>query len=284
LGTGRGRGRSKFLTAEPSGKSDSESQIEERTGRPGARLTSNQILAELRSKASARNREGQARFGIQTRAALGISVAVLRDLARRAGKDHGLAQELWSSGIHEARILASMVDRLDEVTEAQMESWAGDFDSWDLVDQCCGNLFDKTPYAYAKAAEWAGRDEEFVKRAAFSLMAQLAVHDKRAPDEPFHSFLSLIEREAGDSRNFVKKAVNWALRGIGKRNRTLHQVAVRTAERMLSKGQGSARWIASDALRELRNERVIARIPSPTLRVPKQRARTPRGGRTAPTH
>jgi 3-methyladenine DNA glycosylase AlkD len=225
-----------------------------------ARTRARQIENELRSLGDPSAREGQARFGIQTRRALGISMPKLRAIARREGKDHELALALWASGIHESRILAALVDDPAAVTEAQMEEWAGEFDSWDLVDQCCGALFDRTPWAYPKAVEWAGRREEFVKRAGFSLMAQLAVHDKRAPDERFHRFLPIIEREAADPRNFVKKAVNWALRGIGKRSLALNALAVETAIRIQARGTGAARWVASDALRELRNAQVVARI------------------------
>jgi 3-methyladenine DNA glycosylase AlkD len=218
------------------------------------------IVAELRSLGDAAALEGQARFGIQTRRALGISIASLRAIAKREGRNHELALELWRTGIHEARILGSFVDEPAAVTVAQMDAWAAEFDSWDLVDQCCSGLFDRTPWAYPKAAEWAGRDEEFVKRAGFALMAALAVHDKEAPDQRFLRFLELIEREAGDPRNFVKKAVNWALRGIGKRNLALNEEAVEVALRIQAGAKGPARWVASDALRELRNERVVARI------------------------
>jgi 3-methyladenine DNA glycosylase AlkD len=248
------------------GNSLDSHDVTPRSARPGARdaprrtSTANQILDELRANASERNREGQARFGIQTARALGISVTALRGIAKRAGKDHQLAGDLWASGVHEARILASMVDPVDAVTESQMEAWAADFDSWDLVDQCCSNLFARTPFAYPKANEWAGRDEEFVKRAGFSLIAAIAVHDKKAPDERLMPFLTLIEREADDPRNFVRKAVNWALRSIGKRSLMLRDAAIETAERIRARGRGPARWVASDALRELRNAQVIARI------------------------
>ena len=220
------------------------------------------IVAELRSLGDSKAREGQARFGIQTDRALGISMPKLRTIARREGRDHDLALALWASGIHEARILAALVDEPAAVTERQMEDWAGQFDSWDLVDQCCGGLFDRTPWAYSKAVEWAGRPEEFVKRAGFSLMAQLAVHDKRASDDRFRQFFPIIEREATDPRNFVKKAVNWALRGIGKRSLALNAEAVEIALRIQAGGTGAARWVASNALRELRNQQVVARIRS----------------------
>jgi len=172
-----------------------------------------------------------------------------------------MALRLWASGLHEARILASMVDDPAAVTDEQMETWAGDFDSGDLVDQCCTNLFASTAFAWAKAEGWSGRDEAFVKRAAFSLMASLAGHDKKASDEAFASFFPLIEREARDGRNFVKKAVNWALRQIGKRNRTLNEMAVMCAVRIQAQGTSSARWIAADALRELTNGATRSRLP-----------------------
>jgi 3-methyladenine DNA glycosylase AlkD len=184
-------------------------------------------------------------------------------MAKRIGMDHGLAAALWSSGIHEARLLATMVDDPAAVTARQMDSWAGTFDSWDLVDGACSNLFRLTAHAWAKAAEWSSRDEEHVKRAAFSLMAALAVHDKEASDEDFEGLLLIIEREGGDRRNFVRKAVNWALRQIGKRNAALNRSAVATARRILQSGVPSARWVATDALRELTGEPVPARRSRP---------------------
>lgn len=201
-----------------------------------------------------------ARFGINVDNALGISVTQLRKLARQIQRDHDLAQQLWASGIHEARILASIVDLPSEVSEAQMEAWAAEFNSWDLVDQCCGNLFDKTPFAWDKATQWSRREEQFVKRAGFSLMAYLAVHDKKAPDARFERFLPIIEREASDDRNFVKKSVNWALRQIGKRNGRLNEAAIRRAERIKRIDSKAARWIASDALRELTKPSVQQRV------------------------
>jgi 3-methyladenine DNA glycosylase AlkD len=200
------------------------------------------------------------RFGINPERALGVRIPDLRRLARELGPDHGLALALWRTGVHEARILASMVDEPHRVTEGQAERWVRDFDSWDLCDQVCGNLFDRTPWAVETAARWTGRDEEFVKRAGFALMAWRAVHDKASPDREFVDFLPAIEREAGDPRNYVKKAVSWALRQIGKRNRRLHAAAIRTAERIARRGSPPARWVASDALRELRSDRVAERM------------------------
>jgi len=218
-----------------------------------------QVLEELKSLGDPAGREGMARFGIETSRALGVSVVKLRSLAGRVGGDHELAQQLWRSGIHEARLLAAFVDEPARVSEEQMEAWAAEFDSWDLVDQCCGSLFDKTPFAYRKAVEWSGREEELVKRAGFALMAYLAVHDKPVPDRVLAAFLPLIEREALDRRNYVRKAVNWALREVGKRSPALNAMAIETAERIQA-GPREGRWVASDALRELSSEPVQSRL------------------------
>lgn len=211
------------------------------------------VLRALRSLAHPANVAGMARFGISIRGTLGVSIPALRRLAKEIGRDHRLALDLWSSGIHEARILAGLVADPAVLTERDMERWARDFDSWDVCDQVCSNLFDKTPRAWKKAVEWAGRDEEFVKRAGFVLMAALSVHDKVAPDSAFVKLLPLIRREAADERNFVKKAVNWALRQIGKRNERLRRAAVKTATAIQQMDSRAARWVAADALRELRN-------------------------------
>jgi 3-methyladenine DNA glycosylase AlkD len=201
-----------------------------------------------------------ARFGIKTEFVLGISMRTLRKIARETGKCHQLALELWASGIHEARILAGLVDEPELVTGAQMDEWAREFDSWDVCDQCCLNLFAKTLFAFDKVIEWSNRPEEFVKRAAFSLIACLAVNDKKANDAAFLAFLPIIKREANDERNFVKKAVNWALRQIGKRNLALNERAIATAKEIASMPSKSARWIAADALRELTGEVVQGRL------------------------
>ncbi len=214
-------------------------------------MQSREILRHLKSLRNPRNIAGMARFGINPRNTLGVSIPTLRRIARQAGKDHRLAQELWKSGIHEARILAAMVDVQEQVTQAQMERWVKDFDSWDVCDQVCSNLFDKTAFAHRKAVEWSRREEEYVKRAGFVLMAALAVHDKQAGDAAFRKFLPLIQRAATDDRNFVKKAVNWALRQIGKRNRALNRAAIATAREIQCIDSKAARWIAADALREL---------------------------------
>ena len=218
------------------------------------------ILADLRSMGNKEDVEGMKRFGIQADRAFGIRTPQLRKYAKRLGKDHELAIELWQTGIHEARHLAAMIDNPKKVTEDQMESWASDFNSWDICDGACNNLFDKTPFAWTKAVEWTTRDEEFVKRAGFVLMAVLSVHDQKAKDDQFRQFFPLIEREAQDNRNFVRKAVNWALRAIGKRNSSLNEEAISCAERIYEQGSKNARWIASDALRELRSEKVQTRL------------------------
>ena len=223
-------------------------------------MTSGEVLDRLHALADPEAKEGMARFGIETGKALGVNIPTLRALAREIGRDHDLAEGLWASGIHEARILAALVDDPKLVNEEQMERWAVEIDSWDVCDGVCSTLFDRTPFAYAKAEEWSARDEEFVKRAGFVLMAALAVHDKQAPDERFLEMLPLIEREAHDERNFVKKAVNWALRQIGKRNRNLNGAAIEAGERIRAQGSRAARWIAADALRELRSEKVQGRL------------------------
>jgi 3-methyladenine DNA glycosylase AlkD len=200
------------------------------------------------------------RFGINTKKAYGVSVCKLRKLAKEMGSDHTLAQGLWKTGIHEARILASIIDIPEKVTETQMEAWVKEFDSWDLCDQTCSNLFDKTPYAYKKAAEWSYRNEEFVKRAGFALMAALAVQDKKAGDKDLERFLQYIRKNAADERNYVKKAVNWALRNIGKRNKSLNRKSIKTAMEIKKLPSSNARWIAADALRELKSEKVQKRL------------------------
>ena len=177
-----------------------------------------EVLAKLHASADAASVAGMARFGIDPEKALGIRVPVLRKLAREIGRDHELALELWDKGLRETRILASIIADPTRITPGLMDTWATQFRDWELCDQCCTNLFRHTPYGHTKAVEWSAREEEFVKRAGFSLMATLAVGDKKASDDVFEAYLPLIEREAVDGRNGVKKAVNWALRQIGKRD------------------------------------------------------------------
>ncbi len=209
------------------------------------------ILAELRRNAKPGNLEGMARYGISTGNRLGVAVPVMRKLARKIGRRHRLALQLWKTGIAEARILASMIAVPDEMTGKQMDDWAADFNSWDVCDQVCMNLFDKSPHARKKIREWSRREEEFVKRAAFALLACIAWHDKKAPDADFLAFLPLLERGALDERNFVKKAVSWALRHIGKRNEKLRSVVIETAGRLRGMESKSALWVGRDVGREL---------------------------------
>jgi 3-methyladenine DNA glycosylase AlkD len=218
-------------------------------------MTYRQVIDTLRTLANPANVAGMARYGISPTGTLGVPMPVLRKMAKQIGRRHDLADELWRSAIHEARILAALIDDPGRVTDEQMERWVLDIDSWDVCDQLCSNLFSRTALARQKAAAWSGRSETFVKRAGFVLMACLAVHDKKADDALFVGYLPLIVREAGDDRNFVKKAVNWALRQIGKRNPVLNHLSVETAREIRKMDAKSARWIAADALRELTDER-----------------------------
>ena len=219
-----------------------------------------QIINELESLSDPGDIEGRARFGIKSNKAYGVRMPELRRIAKKAGKNHELAEKLWEYGYSETRIMASMIEDPKLVTEEQMEKWVVEFDSWDVCDQCCMNLFRKTPFAYKKVFEWSIRDEEFVKRSAFTLIATLAVHDKKADDSKFEELFDIIVREAHDERNFVKKAVNWALRQIGKRNINLNKKAIEFAEKIDKMDSKSAKWIAKDALRELKSEKVQKRL------------------------
>jgi 3-methyladenine DNA glycosylase AlkD len=218
------------------------------------------ILSELKKHSKTTNLEGMAKFGINTGKALGVNIPVLREIGKKHKNDHVLAALLWDTGIHEARILASLVDNPGLVTEKQTESWVKDFDSWDLCDQCCANLFEDLPFAYTKAEEWSSRKEEFVKRAGFVLMARLAVSDKKADDVKFEAFFKCMLKESSDERNFVKKAVNWALRQTGKRSMFLNKAAILVAQKMLKSGSSSAKWIANDAIRELTDLKILKHI------------------------
>jgi len=209
-------------------------------------------IEKIKSLYNPSNVAGMARYGINSHDTYGVSIPTLRIMAKEIGKDHGAALTLWKSGIHKARLLAGFMDDPRQVTEDQMEAWVKDFNSWDICDQVCSNLFDRTSFAYRKALEWVRRDEEFVKRAGYVLMAALAVHDKKASDEVFLTFLPIINDGATDERNFVKKAVNWALRQIGKRKAKLNRTAIKAAEEIRKINSKSARWIASDALRDLK--------------------------------
>ncbi|MCK5026085.1 MAG: DNA alkylation repair protein [Nanoarchaeota archaeon] len=218
------------------------------------------IIKELK-KLSVPNRKADfLRFGINIDNALFIQMPVLRDIAKSVGKNHKLVEDLWNTGIHEARIIACLIDEPDKVTEKQMEKWVKDFNSWDICDQCCNNLFRKTRFAHQKAVEWSSREEEFVKRAGFVMMAVLAVHDKKSEDNVFLKFLEIAKKESTDERNFVKKAVNWAIRQIGKRNELLNQKATAICHQIEKKDSKSSKWIAKDALRELNSEEVKKRL------------------------
>ncbi len=223
-------------------------------------MTYEEVLQTLEQLRNPEALDGMARFGITTVHAYGISIPTLRAIARRVGRDHNMALQLWSSRIHEARILASIVADPHLLTEEQMEQWVRDFNSWDLCDQCCNNLFRKTVYAWQKAIEWSARAEEYVKRAGFVLMASLAVGDKTSSDARFLEFLPVIQREATDGRKMVKKAISWALRQIGKRSQALNVAASQTASQLRQMDSPPARWIAADALRELRSAAVQRRI------------------------
>ena len=220
----------------------------------------NEIISYLKSKSDPEVVAGMSRFGINPAQLLGINIPVLRELAKKYKRDHHLAEELWETGIHEARILASMIDDPKLVTDDQMENWISDFDSWDVCDQVIMNLFEKHPDAYTKAIQWCIREAEFEKRAGFVMMARLAVSDKKAGDEMLLSFFPYLIEGASDNRNMVKKAVNWAIRQIGKRNIKLHAEAIKLSELIMQMEWKSAKWIAGDALRELNNEKTIGRI------------------------
>ena len=215
-------------------------------------MTYFEILKKLKSSGSKKAIEGMARFGIRPKTKVyGASMADLRIMAKKIEKSHALALRLWNSGVHEAQILASIVDKIEKVTEKQMEQWMKDFDSWDVCDQVCMNLFWRAPFSHRKATEWSGRKNEFEKRAGFALMAVLAWKDKNSSDAKFKKFFPLIKKESIDERNFVRKSVNWALRQIGKRNAKLKELAIKTAKEILKIDSKSARWIARDALKEL---------------------------------
>lgn len=216
----------------------------------------------LESRSSRAQRDGMARFAIPSDMAFGVSMGNIQTLARQLGRNHALAAELWSTGWYEARMLAAYVDEPDRVTPAQMDRWCRDFDNWAICDTVCFALFDRTPYAWSKVAQWSRRREEFVRRAAFALLWGLTTHDKEASDAPFIKALPLIERAAADERNFVRKAVNMAMRAIGKRSPKLHIAAVASARRLAASHDPSARWVGSNALRELTSSKVKARLAS----------------------
>jgi 3-methyladenine DNA glycosylase AlkD len=216
-----------------------------------------------------------ARYGIVAPKAFGVRVSGIQQLAKRLGRDHALANLLWKTGWYEARVLVSFVAEPERLTSEQMDRWATDFDNWAVCDALCFQLFDRSPLAWQKVREWCGRPEEFVRRAGFALLASVALHDKTAPDRPFLSTLSLIERGAKDDRNFVKKGVSWALRSIGRRNPTLNTAAIASARRLIASREPAARWVGRDALRELTGpvvRRRLAARPSSRNRAARRRA------------
>ncbi len=227
-------------------------------------MTADEIIEELRQLSDPAKIADLERYAIKTPKWFGIRAPELKAFAREVKKlvddRHAMALELWKSGIYDVRAVAFLIDDPKKVTPQQMEAWCADFDNWATVDGACSYLFCRTPYAYEKAFEWAEREPEFEKRAGFSMMAYLAVHDKKAPDEKLAAFLPVIETHAGDGRNFVKKAVNWALRQIGKRNGRLNKLAIGAALRIKVQGTSAARWIAADALRELQSPAVRERL------------------------
>lgn len=222
--------------------------------------TAEDIIKKLKERSRPDQVEGMARYGMSAEGRLGVKVPDMRKIAKEAGKDHALALELWKTGIPDAQIVAALVGEPEKLTEAQMEDWVKDFNSWDVCDQVCMNLFDKSPLAIKKIHDWSKRKEEFIKRAAYALIACVAWHDKEAEDEAFIQFFPVIKQGATDERNFVKKSVNWALRHIGKRNIDLNKAAIKVAEEIKEMDSKAARWIASDALRELRSENVQRRL------------------------
>jgi 3-methyladenine DNA glycosylase AlkD len=222
--------------------------------------TLDEVLNKLNEKAKSDQLEGMARFGIVGDQRMGVSVPDMRRIAKDIGKNHQLALKLWDTGIPEAMIVAGMVAEPDKLTEEQMEDWVVDINSWDICDQVCMNLFEKSPYAEQKIFEWSAREEEFVKRTAYALIACLAWHDKDASDQAFTKYFPVIKNGSTDERNFVKKAVNWALRNIGKRNIELNQAAIQVAREIQAVDSKSARWIASNAIRELESDKVQERL------------------------
>ena len=218
------------------------------------------VIALLKRRGTKKVRDGMARYGLPSDRAFGVSVGAMQLIAKRLGPDHDLAEALWETGWYEARMVAAFLDEPARVTPAQMDRWCKDFDNWGICDTVCFHLFDRTPHAWRKVAAWSRRGDQFGKRAAFALLACLALHDKTAPDAPFLKSLPLIERAATDDRNFVKKGVSWALRLIGRRNLALHAAAVEVATRLAASPDGPARWIGKDAVRELKSPAVVRRL------------------------
>ena len=223
-------------------------------------MTVPEIIKELRKNYNSRNVEGMKRYGINVEKAFGLNAPFMRAFAKEIGTNHELALELWESGYHEARHIAAMIADSNRVTKSFMNKWVRDFNSWDICDGTCSNLFRKTPYAVEKIFEWCDKKEEFIRRAGFSLLCYVAVHDKKRDDKDFLQFFSLIRKHSLDERNFVKKAVNWSLRQIGKRSKYLNKEALILAQEISTLDSKSARWIAKDAIRELTDPKILSRI------------------------
>ena len=223
-------------------------------------MTVPEIIKELRKNYNSRNVEGMKRYGIIVEKAFGLNASFMRAFAKEIGTNHELALELWESGYHEARHIATMIADPNRVTKSLMNKWVRDFNSWDICDGTCSNLFRKTPYAVDKIFEWCDKKEEFIRRAGFSLLCYVAVHDKKRDDKNFLQFFPLIRKHSLDERNFVKKAVNWSLRQIGKRSKYLNKEALILAQEISTFDSKSARWIAKDAIRELTDPKILSRI------------------------
>ncbi len=219
-----------------------------------------EVLAWLERRGSRRVVAGMARYGLPSEGAFGVPMGMLLKLAKQLGTDHALSLALWKSGRYEARLLAALVGDPEQVTRGQMNAWANGFENWGDCDTVCFNLFDRAPFAWEKARQWASSRREFVKRGSFVLMACLALHDKQAPDKRFLALLPLVERGASDERNFVKKGVSWALRAIGERNRALNEASLVVAKRLAGSKEEAARWVGKDALRALASPPVRARL------------------------
>ena len=255
----KGRSQSSSIPKKHSRQSDPT------PGKAGRVWTCAEVLRKLEDLATPGVRAKVPYLGVQAPTANGVSAPLLHKLAREIGKDHQLANQLWACEVHEAKILASLVGEPQKATGREMEVWAQTFDSWDVVDTVCCYLHAGTKFAWKKAQDWSKRRELFIKRAGFSLVAYLSYKDKRSPDERFAKFLKVVERESDDDRHLVKKAVNWALRNIGKRNLKLNREAIRVAEKLRKRDSRAARWIAADALRELRSQAVQRRLRQKSL-------------------
>lgn len=218
------------------------------------------VLKSLKSRGSQANIDGMARYAIQSPKALGVSLADLRRMAKELGRNHALALELWETGWHEARMLASFIADPNEITASQMDRWVRDFDNWAITDTVCFSLFDRTPHAWSKVDQWTRRRGEFERRAAFALLASMALHDEWGPDAEYRKRLPLVKKYASDERNFVKKGVSWALHGIGCRSAALNAAAIEVAEDLASSSNRTERWVGKDALRKLRSAPTAKRV------------------------